>query len=48
MDRLHCSYPELLATPVSVVEDVLLVMEAEAKAADAQRADAEREAQRGR
>lgn len=31
MERMHCTYQELLATPNWVVEDYLLVMEAEAE-----------------
>ena len=39
MEKLHCSYLELLETPQWVIEDALLVMEAEAKAGQARAAE---------
>lgn len=39
MEKLHCSYLELLATPQAVIDDALLVMEAKAKAGQAKAAD---------
>ena len=37
MERLRCTYDELQRTPEFVIEDVMIVMEAETKAAEAKR-----------
>jgi len=47
MNRMSWTYAELMATPERVVDDVLVVMEAEADDAEEQRRELERD-RRGR